>query len=131
MSRVVHFEIHAKDMDKMQQFYGDVFGWTMNKMGPELGGYRVIMTGNEPIGINGGMTQRSGPLPAEGQGVNAFVCIIGVDNIDTYIEKVKKAGGTVAMEKMDVPTVGLLAYFKDPEGNLFGIIQPDPAMMPK
>ncbi|MFA6585408.1 MAG: hypothetical protein WCS97_03120 [Candidatus Paceibacterota bacterium] len=33
-----------------------------------------------------------------------------------------------AMEKMDVLTVGLLAYAKDPEGNLFGILQPDPMM---
>lgn len=29
---------------------------------------------------------------------------------------------------MDVLTVGLLAYAKDPEGNLFGILQPDPMM---
>ncbi len=59
-------------------------------------------------------------------GPNAFVCIVGVDNIDTYIEKAKNAGGIVAMEKMQVPKVGWLAYFKDPDGNLFGMIQPVP-----
>lgn len=26
MNRVVHFEVHAQDMDTMQRFYGEVFG---------------------------------------------------------------------------------------------------------
>ena len=38
--------------------------------------------------------------------------------------KQKTAGGTVALDKMDVPHVGTVAYFKDPDGNLFGMIQP-------
>jgi predicted enzyme related to lactoylglutathione lyase len=58
-------------------------------------------------------------------GPNAFVCIIGVDNLDTYFDKAKEAGGSVAMDKMDVPGVGKLAYFKDPDGNLFGMLQPE------
>jgi len=33
----------------------------------------------------------------------------------------------VALEKMPVPGVGWLAYLKDPEGNIFGIMQNDPA----
>lgn len=69
-----------------------------------------------------------GDLPKEGQAVNAFVNIIGVEDVDQTIAKVKAAGGTIAMDKMAVPTVGTLAYCKDPEGNLFGIIKPSPMM---
>jgi len=51
--------------------------------------------------------------------------MITVDDIDAYIKKVKSAGGSIAMDKMQVPGVGWLAYFKDPDGNFFGMIQPE------
>jgi uncharacterized protein len=136
MNRVVHFEIHAADGERMQKFYQDVFGWKFEVMGPEMGNYRVISTGDPipqdmaSIGINGGMTPRKGDLPKSGDAVNAFVNVIGVDDIDAIIKKINAAGGTLAMAKMDVPGVGLLAYYKDPEGNIFGILQPSPDMSP-
>lgn len=124
MSRVVHFEIHASDPDRSQQFYQDVFGWEVQVMGPELGNYRVLTTGTQEPGINGGMMMRRGAAPEEGAPVNGYVCIIGVDNIHDTLEKIEKAGGTVATDIMDVPGVGLIAYRKDPDGNIFGVIQP-------
>ena len=97
-------------------------------MGPQMGNYRMVDTGHDTAGtaypgINGGLTPRHGVPPAEGQPVNAYVCTIGVDDIDAYIGKVKAAGGTVALEKMQIPGVGWLAYMKDPEGNIFGMMQ--------
>lgn len=129
MNRVVHFEIHARDLDKMQQFYGDVFGWKITNMGEQMGNYRMIETGETSPGekwpgINGGITPRMGETPTSGQPVNAYVCTISVDNLDSYIEKVKQAGGTMALDKMDVPGVGWLAYCKDVEENIFGLLQP-------
>jgi predicted enzyme related to lactoylglutathione lyase len=129
MNRVVHFEIHSANLDLMQKFYSDVFGWQITDLGPQMGHYRMVNTGeNAPgtqyPGINGGLTPRRGPLPQEGQPVNAYVCTIGVDDIDAYVEKAKSAGGTTAVDKMQVPGAGWLAYMKDPEGNLFGLLQP-------
>jgi predicted enzyme related to lactoylglutathione lyase len=135
MNRVVHFEIQAKDADTIQKFYHDVFGWEITTAGAEYGGYRMVKTG-EPLpkdmasmGINGGISPRMGALPMPGQGVNAFVCIITVDTIDTYIKKIIAAGGTEQAAKMDMPKIGLLAYYKDPEGSIFGILQPSSDMM--
>ena len=34
-------------------------------------------------------------------------------------------GGTIAGPRMAIPTVGWLAYAKDTEGNLFGMMQTD------
>jgi predicted enzyme related to lactoylglutathione lyase len=129
MNRVVHFEIHGKDLDRMQTFYQDVFGWSVQDMGPAMGNYRVITTGEDAPGsnwkgINGGFTPRYGDAPAGGEPVNAFVCTIEVENIDETLAKIEKAGGTLATDKMDVPGVGILAYRKDPEGNIFGVLQP-------
>jgi uncharacterized protein len=129
MNRVVHFEIHAKDLDRTQKFYEGVFGWAITDMGPQMGNFRVVVTGkDEPgsqwNGINGGIIPRHGEVPKGGEPVNAFICTIEVENIDETLEKISKAGGTVALAKMDVPGVGFLAYRKDPEGNIFGVLQP-------
>jgi hypothetical protein len=134
MNRVVHFEIHAKDMDKLQKFYQGLFGWEFQAMGEKFGGYRVITTGpgmdklqdlpKDP-GINGGMTPRPGDMPTAAQtAVNAFVNVIGVQDTDATFKKALELGGSVAAPPMDVPNVGRLAYIKDPEYNVFGILQP-------
>ena len=131
MNRVVHFEIQATDADKIQKFYQDVFGWEITDAGPDFGGYRMVKTGEAVpkdmagVGINGGIPKRMGPLPKAGDGVNSFVCIIGVEDIDATIAKIVAAGGSEQLAKMEVPKVGLLAYYKDPEGTIFGILQPD------
>ena len=129
MNRAAHFEIHAIDLGKMQQFYHDVFGWEIMDLGPQMGNYRLVNTGNDEPGsqyggINGGITPRHGAGPAGGEPVNAFVCTITVANIDETLDKIEQAGGTVALDIMEVPGVGILAYRKDPEGNIFGVLQP-------
>jgi predicted enzyme related to lactoylglutathione lyase len=129
MNRVVHFEIHATDLDRTQKFYHEVFGWVITDMGPQMGNFRVVVTGKDNEGsqwngINGGITPRRGEAPKGGEPVNAYVCTIEVEDIDLTLEKIAKAGGTVATDKMEVPGVGLLAYRKDPEGNIFGVLQP-------
>ena len=42
------------------------------------------------------------------------------------VEKIKALGGTIALPKMPIPHVGWLAYGKDTEGNIFGVMQADP-----
>ncbi len=56
----------------------------------------------------------------------ANVCTVGVDDLDASLEKAARHGGGVAVPRMPVPGVGWLAYCKDTEGNVFGMMQPDP-----
>ena len=136
MNRVVHFEIHASDVEASKKFYSDVFGWKMQQMGSEYGGYVLVMTGPGPdeitkgtvtmenVGINGGMMMRNAPKAPEGVGPNAFVCIVGVEDVEGMVKKITDHGGSVHMAKMVVPNVGDLAYCADPDGNVFGILKP-------
>ena len=126
MSRVMHFEIHASNPERAIEFYKKVFGWTFQKWeGPMP--YWLVTTGPEgEPGINGGLLARQGGEPVDGQAVNAYVCTVGVDQIDASMSKAQSSGATVAVPKMPVPGVGWLAYFKDTEGNIFGMLQPDP-----
>ena len=123
MARVVHFEIHAENPERAAVFYRKVFDWQITKWdGPAE--YWLITTGpdSEP-GINGAIVQRQGPI--NGDSVIAYVCTIDVANIDAAIANARAQGGTEALPKMAVPGVGWLAYFKDTEGNIFGILQSD------
>lgn len=133
-NRVVHFEIEAKDPKRASKFYTDAFGWKMDQMGQDYGNYIVVGTGpampdSDPknMGINGGI------YPAEGEKkVNAFRCVIGVDDINEAIADVKAAGGKVLTDKPDdIPNVGIFAKCEDTEGNIFSLLQPSPDMTPK
>ena len=125
MGRVLHFEIHAADPDRAERFYVEVFGWSVQRY-PGPIDYRLLTTGpDEDAGINGAIVERQGPVQPEiGQAVNAFVCTIGVDSIDHTERAVAAAGGQQVVPRMLVPGIGQLAYFTDPEGNIFGALQP-------
>jgi uncharacterized protein len=125
MPRVIHFEIHATDPNRAVKFYSTLFGWEFHKWdGPS--DYWLISTGpNEKPGINGGLLRRHGPDPVENQAVNSFCCTVDVPNVDAYFAKALANGGSVALPKMPVPGIGWLAYIKDTEGNILGMMQMD------
>jgi hypothetical protein len=127
MSRVVHFEIHATDPNRAAQFYGDLFGWKIVAWGGPVD-YRLITTGpDDQPGINGGLIVRRGPAPSPGQPVNAYVCTVEVATVDETVVRAESMGGTLVVPKMAIPGVGWLAYLVDPDGNIFGVMQNDPA----
>ncbi len=128
MSRVVHFEIQADDVERAKAFYAAAFGWTFQDWGQVAGAvYWGIVTGPEDqLGINGGLLQRPAPAPAVGQGTNAFVCTMGVEDYDATERRILDAGGQVALPKMALTGMAWQGYYLDTEGNTFGVHQPDP-----
>ncbi|RJG09489.1 VOC family protein [Massilia cavernae] len=126
MSRAVHFEIQASNPQELIDYYTALFGWSFNKW--EGGEYWLIHTGPEDKpGINGGLLPRRGPVPDAMQGVNAFVITVDVEDIDDALERAGKggSGGAVCVPKMAVPGIGWLGYAKDPDGNIFGMMEAD------
>lgn len=133
MPRPVHFEIHASDTEAIRRFYSELFGWSFHSWGDES--YWLIGTGDgnpmagipstEP-GIDGGLVTRRGGPPADGQPVNAFVVTVDVPDARAYLDRALALGATLAMPLDAVPGVGWLAYVKDPDGNILGLMQNDP-----
>jgi uncharacterized protein len=123
MARPVHFEIHATNPEEVVNFYETVFGWKFNRWGDVP--YWLITTGDGP-GIDGGLTPREGPRPENDAPVGSFVNVIDVSDLDSVLSAVTANGGKIALDKHAVQTVGWLAYFRDPDGNLFGVMQSDP-----
>jgi predicted enzyme related to lactoylglutathione lyase len=127
MSRPIHFEIHAAEPGRAIAFYTALFGWQFSKWDGPMP-YWLITTGpDSERGINGGLVLRKGDAPAAMAAVTAFVCTVDTADLDASLAKVAALGGIVVVPKMPIPGVGWLAYAKDTEGNLFGLMQPDPA----
>jgi predicted enzyme related to lactoylglutathione lyase len=123
MPRPVHFEIHSADPEAAAAFYTSVFGWKISKWdGPVE--YWLVQTGEEGRGIDGGIVRRQGDAPATGAAVNAYVCTIGVESLDETLTSITANGGEIAVAKHEIPGIGMLAYVKDRDGNIFGVMQP-------
>ncbi|WP_249599076.1 VOC family protein [Peribacillus frigoritolerans] len=127
MGRIVHFEIHVNDMERAKTFYGEVFGWSFQDWSGYAGmPYFGAVTGNEnEHGIDGALMQRQSAPPETHQALNAFACTIGVENYDLTEAKIIENGGKLAMPKFALPGMAWQGYYIDPEGNTFGIHQPD------
>jgi uncharacterized protein len=77
MSRVVHFEILADDLDRADKFYTCVFDWDIKKWDGPFD-YRPIMTGKkEEPDIDGELRKRQDSLAAKG-GFESDVCMVGI-----------------------------------------------------
>src|ERR1051325_7268481 len=119
MPRPTHFEIPAENPERARAFYQTVFGWTFQKWEGGPMPYWMIITGpdSEP-GINGGLMPRQHPQ-------QPCVNTVSVANVDETVAKALANGAEIALPKMPVPGVGWLAYCKDTEGHIFGVIQMD------
>jgi predicted enzyme related to lactoylglutathione lyase len=120
VSRPVHFEILADDPEKVAAFYREVWSWKIATWeGPQA--YWLVTTGPEGApGINGAIMHREFP--------QAVINTVGVESLEEALAKVKQAGGKVIQGPNMIPGIGVHAYCTDPEGNMFGILEPLPAM---
>jgi predicted enzyme related to lactoylglutathione lyase len=120
MLRPVHFEITATDPEAAVRFYESVFGWKAHRWEGPMD-YWLITTGENGVGINGGLARRQEGMPANTTNT------IDVPSVDEYVAKVTEAGGRIIFPKTAVPGVGWLAYAEDPQGTTFGMMQNDPS----
>jgi len=114
---VVHWEMMSKDPAAVSDFYAKIFGWKVRHR-PELN-YRIVETGNE-MGINGGIFKpdREGPWPGN------QIFYVAVDDLGKYNRRIEKAGGKICVEEQEIPGMGWLSLFTDPEGRMNGLFKP-------
>jgi uncharacterized protein len=119
LDKVVHFEIPADNVERAKKFYQETFDWKITPI-PQLN-YTLLGTveideknmPKEAGAINGGLMERS-------FGIQCPVLTINVTNIDAAIEKIQEPGGKIVQGKMEVPTVGFLAYFETLKATFWG-----------
>ncbi|WP_166872719.1 GyrI-like domain-containing protein [Salinibacterium sp. ZJ450] len=76
------------------------------------------MTTGAPAGpgAEGALTPRS-------EAPDGVLVYVGVPDIDEALTKIRAAGGETLTEKQAIPTIGWMARFRDPEGNVIGLFQ--------
>ncbi|HSP28287.1 MAG TPA: VOC family protein [Ilumatobacteraceae bacterium] len=115
-NNVVHFAIHADDVERARRFYESVFDWRFEAWGPP-GFYNVDTGDDEHPGIHGALHGRDEPLT--GAGIRGFTCTVAVDDLGEIRDRVVANGGSVHYDEMVIPTVGRHMQFLDTEGNEF------------
>ncbi|MBK9285763.1 MAG: VOC family protein [Sphingobacteriaceae bacterium] len=117
MNRVTHFEIPCDNPEKTIAFFKDVFGWSFQQFGDEP--YWIALSGDLTTpGINGAIMKKQDPNQPVANSIM-------VEDIDQAMIAIENAGGKIVVNKTPIPTVGWLAYFKDPDGNIHGVWQED------
>lgn len=117
MNRPVHFEIQADNPEKVGAFYKGVFGWEIKAWDGAGDPYWLVTSGpKEVAGIDGGIMRRQFP--------QAVINTIEVPNLAEAVQKVVSLGGKSVTNADEIPGVGKFNYCADPEGNLFGLLEP-------
>lgn len=119
------FDMTVHDIDKAREFFGNVFDWKFEKLESSDRYFLVKAGPDDEAGINGGIGVVGGARIAEGRPLTQVT--IPVDNLQTYIAKVKESGGYVLETKLAIPGVGWNATCAEPGGLIFGLLQSDPA----
>jgi len=109
---VVHFEVVGKDLQKLQSFYSDLFGWKTQ----EIPGMNYAMVEKESDGIAGGIGQ------SQDGGTGHVTFYVSTDDPQAVLDKAGQLGGTTIMPVTELPQV-TIALLADPEGHVIGIVK--------
>ena len=113
-AHVIHFEVTGKDGKKLQNFYSEIFGWSIDSSNPMNYG---IVPAPEGGGIGGGVSG------TEGGGPGYVTFYVAVDDPQATLDAIEAAGGRTVMPVTEIPGTVTLAQFQDPAGNMVGIIK--------
>jgi len=113
-------ELYTSDLEPAWDFYNKLFGWTILNdmdMGP-MGIYRIFSDGDETKAMGaGGMMTKPPAIPTPFWGF-----YFQVDNINSAIERVKSAGGSITQGPHQVPGGSWIAQGIDPQGASFALV---------
>ena len=110
------FEIPAKDINRAQKFYENIFSTKMDDMG-EMMGMKMVSFPSEMGGstVSGALVKSKIHKPSK---TGAVVYLNANPSIQKVIGRIQKAGGKVVMPKTRIsPEIGYMAFFIDTEGN--------------
>lgn len=108
---VVHFEIEARDPDAQRTFYAELFNWDIGD-GPIM---------NIPAGIGGPEPGPAGHI--RGSNRSGVTLYVQVRDLAETLEKATALGGTVVLDRLQIPDGATLAAITDPEGNPVTLVQ--------
>ncbi|MFD4422964.1 VOC family protein [Agromyces sp. NPDC058484] len=116
-------ELMSRDPDTSQRFYQEVAGLSVQTLGPEAGGYRLLIVDGRPIGGMTGPRPDSDRWPSGGPDGH-WVAYFASNDVDGGAARTEALGGVVLVGPIDVPGTGRVAVLRDPDGATFGLFAP-------
>jgi predicted enzyme related to lactoylglutathione lyase len=112
MARLSYVELPVADIAAAKAFYEGAFGWALTGFGPT---YASTMTGDSDIGLQADAAEAT----------RAPLAVIQVTDLDSALEAVTAAGGTIVRPIFSFPG-GRRFQFTDPAGNELACMAVDP-----
>jgi uncharacterized protein len=106
----------STDLGATQAFYEGLFGWQLTDLGEETGHYTMCDLHGKRVAA---LIARTAGDPSPPH----WTTYLATDDLEATLQEVRAAGGSVAVEPMDVFESGRLAYAADPTGAPFGLWQ--------
>jgi uncharacterized protein len=97
------------------KFYAQLFGWQTEAM---AGGMPYTLFKQNGKSVGGLMARPHEQAPPH------WLAYVRVDNVDSSARRAGELGAKLLMPPTDIPTVGRIAIFADPEGAPLGLFQP-------
>ena len=117
INEISHFEIPAKDPERLRKFYTDVFGWKFKNSAMQNMQYWTIDTGTKHVpGVSGGLYKK-------GSQNQTPVNYVATPDINESMAEVERAGGHITVGKKGTANHGFTAIGTDPEGNSIGLFE--------
>ncbi len=113
-------ELMTSDPKAACAFYSALFGWKSEAMDMGSGPYHVLKVGETAVG---GVMGKPPGAPANMPSM--WGCYVTVDDVDATLASVRRLGGQVLMEPMDVRGVGRMAVIQDPQGAALSVMAYD------
>jgi predicted enzyme related to lactoylglutathione lyase len=115
-------DLSTRALDQAKAFYSAVFGW--DPQDQDMGGAVYTVWNLDGRGIGGAApmhAQAPDDMPA------SWTVWFAVADRDATVARAAELGADVREPELDIAGVGRLALVADPQGALFGIIEPQPA----
>lgn len=117
----IWIDLASSDVDRSQEFYAAVFGWTFESGGPEFGGYVNAFCDGKPVaGLNFNDPQWNVP--------DGWATYLHTTDAKATLDKAVAAGGVACAEgppePMQIDDRGCMGMLTDPTGAFVGLWQP-------
>jgi predicted enzyme related to lactoylglutathione lyase len=110
-------DLTSSDIERAQDFYGTIFGWTFESHGSEYGGYiTAAKDGHQVAGLMANNPEMGIP--------DNWGTFFRTADVNASVSAATAAGGSCFMGPMEVPAKGHMSLATDPSGAVFGLWQP-------
>ncbi len=107
---IVHIEFKSANFTRTSEFYAQLFDWKMEQNASAS--YMKLSGADAPSGgwVRADLVQAPGP-----------VAYLAVDDLESKLEEIERAGGRVLVRSLPFAGGGEIALFADPDGNVLGL----------